>query len=175
MPAAKKLSNGRFADTWDPKLGAEICARIANGEFLSHICRDPGMPLEQTVRAWVLHNRGKEDGEGFAVSYARAREMGYDHMAEEILDIADGNIHHRGIPDNALVQQARLRSDNRKWLLARVLPKKYGDKVTQEITGDAEKPIITRIELVPVDPIVRAVTAQTKTSPLIDNDDDFPF
>src|SRR4051794_40200971 len=55
MAAAKKLSNGRFADTWDPKLGAEICARIANGEFLAHICRDPGMPLEQTVRAWVLH------------------------------------------------------------------------------------------------------------------------
>ena len=67
-----------------------------------------------------------------------------------------------GEPNNALVQQARLACDNRKWLLSKLLPHQYGDKVTQEIVGDADRPLVTRIELVPVEPVVRAVTAQPK-------------
>ena len=55
-----------------------------------------------------------------------------------------------GRGDNARVQQARLMSDNRKWLLSKMLPKKYGDRVTTEITGNDGGALITRIELVPV-------------------------
>ena len=43
-------------------------------------------------------------------------------------------------------------SDNRKWLLSKMLPKQFGDKVTQEIVGEDGGALITRIELVPVDP-----------------------
>jgi hypothetical protein len=48
-------------------------------------------------------------------------------------------------------------SDNRKWILARMLPKQYGDKVTQELVGDGDRPLVTRIELVPVAPRPRAI------------------
>jgi len=36
-----------------------------------------------------------------------------------------------------------------------MLPRKYGDRLTAEIAGDPNAPLVTRIELVPVDPVPR--------------------
>jgi len=40
-------------------------------------------------------------------------------------------------------------------MLSKLLPQRYGDRLTGEIAGDAERLIVTRMELVPVDPIPR--------------------
>lgn len=68
--------------------------------------------------------------------YARACEIRADLMAEEILQISDnvgGDLVElpdgREVVDNAVVQRDKLRVDTRKWLLAKMHPKKYGDKV----------------------------------------------
>mgnify|MGYP000426269079 FL=1 len=37
--------------------------------------------------------------------------------------------------DSTAVQRNRLRVDARKWLLSKMVPKKYGDKLVQEHTG----------------------------------------
>jgi hypothetical protein len=50
------------------------------------------------------------------------------------------------------VQQARLRVDTRKWILSRMLPRRFGDRVTTEVTADPNAPLLTRIELVAVPP-----------------------
>src|SRR5690606_8051201 len=71
------------------------------------------------------------DRDGFSERYARARELGYEVMADELIEIADG-----GSDD---WQRDRLRVDARKWLLAKALPKRYGDRVT--LAGDAEAPL----------------------------------
>lgn len=63
--------------------------------------------------------------------YARACEDRADLMADEILSIAD-NTDNR---DNVIVQRDRLRVDSRKWLLAKLQPKKYGDKIEHEHSG----------------------------------------
>ena len=44
----------------------------------------------------------------------------------------------------------KLQIDTRKWMLSKMLPKIYGDKL--ELTGDKENPLqtVTRIELVPM-------------------------
>jgi hypothetical protein len=68
------------------------------------------MPSEGTVRGWVRDNVG-----GIATRYARARDLGIDAHAEELLYIADV-----GSGD---VRRDRLRSDNRKWLLTKLFPK----------------------------------------------------
>jgi hypothetical protein len=73
-------------------------------------------------------------------------------MADELIEIADADCTVDGKPDNALVQQARLRVDTRKWILSKMLPKRYGDRVTTEVTGDPNAPLLTRIELVAVSP-----------------------
>ncbi len=41
-------------------------------------------------------------------------------------------------------------ADSRRWYLSTAMPKKYGDKITTEITGEDGGALITRIELVPV-------------------------
>jgi len=68
--------------------------------------------------------------------YARACEMRADKMAEEMIEIADSSdddtiVDERGIErgNNAAVQRDRLKVDTRKWLLAKMHPKKYGDKI----------------------------------------------
>lgn len=48
-------------------------------------------------------------------------------------DDGDGNT--EVVFDSTAVQRNRLRVDARKWLLSKMAPKKYGDKVTQEHTG----------------------------------------
>jgi len=79
--------------------------------------------------------------------------MGYERLAEDLLIIGDDPcLGLDGGVDHAAVQRARLMCDNRKWLLSKMLPKQFGDKVTQEITGEDGGAVISRIELVAVDP-----------------------
>jgi hypothetical protein len=125
-------------------LDEEICDRLATGEALRSICRDGHMPSEMAVRKWV------EARPDFGSRYTRAREIGLHSIAEEILEISDEPILFEGEPNNALVQHARLKSENRRWYLAKLMPKQYGDKVTTEITGEDGGALVTRIELVPV-------------------------
>lgn len=111
-----------------------ICERLANGESLRAICRGDGMPPEGTVRQWVT-----DDVHGFAAQYARARDAGLDHMAEEILSIADDGTGDSWTDDDGnvrtntdVVQRSKLRVDARKWYLSKLAPKKYGEKMTVE-------------------------------------------
>jgi len=132
----------------------EICERLASGEPLNVICRDEHMPRESAVRRWV------ETRPAFAARYTRARDFGYDSIAEGILEL--GKLREEvsgpdGYVDNGEIQRLRLLSENRKWLLAKLRPKQYGDKVTQEITGEDGGALITRIELVPVDVKPKAI------------------
>ena len=136
-------------------LAEEILARVSAGEGLKTICQEGHMPSEAAVRQWVREDRGvdTENGrEGFASLYARARELGCDSIAEEIISISDEPILFNDEPNNAIVQHARLRTDNRRWLLSKLAPKKYGDKVTTEVTGADGAQLVTRIELIPVEP-----------------------
>lgn len=64
--------------------------------------------------------------------YARACEDRADQMADEILAIADEGSNK----DNVIVQRDRLRIDSRKWLLAKLQPKKYGDRLDVEHSGN---------------------------------------
>ena len=119
----------------------EICQRMASGESLRSICRDSGMPGESTVRSWSLANV-----EGFSAHYARARENQAHSLAEELLEIADDGSNdwmERNDPDNPgwqvngeHLQRSRLRFDARKWLASKIMPKVYGERITQEIEGD---------------------------------------
>ncbi len=128
-----------------------ICARMSEGESLRSICRDDSMPDKSTVFRWLAAHAEFRD------QYARAREARTDAMAEEILEISDDGsndtyeVDGREVTNQDVIARSRLRVDTRKWLMARMAPKKYGDRLEQVLTGDPEKPVetITRIELVP--------------------------
>lgn len=149
--------------TYSQEIGDEICRRLAEGQTVEAICRDPEMPPASTVRLWAIDDRGNEGNgaPGFAVAYARARSVGFQKMADELVEIGDDPCLFDGKPDHALVQRARLMSDNRRWLLSKLLPRQFGDRITQEIVGDPNAPLVTRIELVPIDPPRRPDTVDS--------------
>ena len=74
-------------------------------------------------RAWIIF----EDGD-FLERYARAREAQADKYFQEIVEIADA-----ATPET--VNVARLRVDSRKFTVARLAPKMYGDHVEHNIKG----------------------------------------
>ena len=54
-----------------------------------------------------------------------------DKLAKEILELSD-----KIEDDNPVkVQRARLQVDSRKWLAARLAPKKFGDQVQHDVKG----------------------------------------
>lgn len=129
------------------ELADEICDRLAKGESLRAICREPGKPNEATVRSWVLDNV-----EDFATQYTRARHLQAERWAEEIMEISDTPPPLTGDNkmDHAAIQYHRLRVDTRKWMLSKVLPKVYGDKL--QLAGDANNPVVfQKLERVIVD------------------------
>ena len=74
-------------------------------------------------------------------------------MADAIVSIGDREcLGPNGYVDNGAVQRHRLMSENRKWMLSKMLPRQFGDRVTQEVVGDEERPLVSEIRLVAVDP-----------------------
>jgi hypothetical protein len=103
------------------KIAQTICERIAGGESLRTICAADDMPDKATVLRWLTK------GGPFRDQYTRAREDQVEHYADEIIDIADNTVSDS--------QRDRLRVDTRKWLMGKLAPKKYGERITQEVTG----------------------------------------
>lgn len=125
-----------------------ICERIGEGEPLRAICRTEGMPSWRSVYRWM------EDYPEFAARIAHARTRGFDSIAEECLQIADETSHDTvmvGSDDNTReaantewISRSKLRVETRLKLLAKWDPKRYGDKITQEHTGNVAIETITR-------------------------------
>lgn len=144
----EKPKMGRPSD-YSADLATTICVRIADGESLRSICRGEDMPDKATVLRWLASDEHKN----FRDQYAHARDAQADAIVEECLEIADDgtndwmerNNGEDKSPGYALngehVQRSRLRVDTRKWWAARLAPKKYGDKVTTEISGPDGGPV----------------------------------
>lgn len=121
-------------------IAEKICERLAMGETLRSICRDEDFPHEATVRAWAL-----DDYQGFYTQYSRARQIGLDCMADEVLHIADtpkdGVVKitrptGEEIRTGDMTEHRRLQVDTRKWYLSKLAPKRYDKPIEDENTGD---------------------------------------
>lgn len=97
----------------------EIIERLSQGESLRQICQDDRMPTARTVYNWV-HER--EDVEA---AYLKSREAQADLVVDELLGIADN--------EESDVNRDRLKIDTRKWLAARMLPKRYSERQTLDV------------------------------------------
>jgi hypothetical protein len=131
-----------------------ICGRIADGESLRKICESADMPSKTTVMRWLAD----ESQKAFRDQYARAREAQADHLAEEILEIADDGRNDTYETDSGtavnqdVIARSRLRVDARKWLASKMAPKKYGDKLAIGGADDLPAVQIEKIERVIVRP-----------------------
>lgn len=111
-----------------------LCAYISDGMSLRTACKQKDMPDPSTVFRWMREN------EEFYKQYARATEERTEAMAEDIIDISDESLEviKKGgeKKSGAYAQAQRLRVDTRKWIMAKMKPKKYADSI--DVTSDGK-------------------------------------
>lgn len=98
------------------ELADEICRKISTSTIGLRALRklNPHWPDQETIFGWRL------DHQWFANQYATAKFAQAELFAEEIIEISDDS---RGEE----VPSGRLRTDSRKWIASKLLPKVYGD------------------------------------------------
>lgn len=144
--AEASKSTGR-PSKYSPEIARVICEQLSEGVPLRQICREnAGFPAWRTVYDWM----GRD--EALSASIARARDIGYDAIAEECLQIADTiELGQKQVMTDEgaattvedMLGHRRLRIETRLKLLAKFHPTKYGDRVAIEgVEGGA--PIATQ-------------------------------
>lgn len=107
---------GGKVSTYTEAIGEAICARLAEGESLTAITRDPGMPSYGTVFGWLKRHPEFEE------MYVVAREVQAEYLFDEARDVARE-------ATRETVPMARLKFDVTRWQAARLAPRKYLDRL----------------------------------------------
>ena len=103
------------------------------------------VPLSsKTFYEWI------EEDEEKVKQYARVTELRAEALLDEMFDIVDETSldtittdKGQEIPNGEWMQRSRLRYDARKWLIGKLNPKKYGDKIQNEHSGEIKSTIIS--------------------------------
>ena len=129
---------------YSQELADLICERLADGHSLRAICEAEGMPSRSMVFRWL------DAYPEFGDQYARAREDQAESLADEIVAIADQMppMTDSGSTDSGHVSWQKNRIEARKWVAAKLKPKKYSDKIQQEVSGPNGGPIQSVSEIV---------------------------
>lgn len=134
---------------YTPELFEAICQRIETGETLTDICRPEEMPNRSTVHDWIAAH-------DLSQRFTRARDKGFDAIAESCFAIADDarNDWMERFDDDGAgvgwklngdhVQRSKLRIETRLKLLAKWDPKRYGEKIQTEHSGEVGVKSIVR-------------------------------
>lgn len=147
------MSAGRPTD-YSEELADRICELISDGKSLRSICADDdAMPNKATVFRWLARH------DDFATKYAHARDVQADVLVDEMIDIADDGsndwMERRdrdgtfiGWQENGeVLRRSALRISSRQWIAEKLKPKKYGTKVSAELTGKDGSPVQVRYEI----------------------------
>jgi len=120
----------------------EICLLIESGESLRAVLRQPDMPSSRTFYKWLDKSDTK------VKQYARACEKRAEAIFEDILQIADDQENDvykdeegREFVNHNVINRARLRVDSRKWILSKLNPKKYSDKIQVDQSEFVTQPL----------------------------------
>lgn len=133
------------AVTLTPAVADRLFEGIMSGRSVRSICDDEGMPSKTSVMRWLAAD------EEFAARYAAAKAIQAELLADEMIAIADTpeegtktiqKATGTEITTGDMVEHRKLRISTRQWMLARLLPKKYGDRIQQEITGRDGGPVV---------------------------------
>lgn len=112
-----------------------ICERMAEGKSLRQATMNNDPVSKSTFLRWCDGNKKIAD------QYARALEARTDVLADEILDISDDSskdtLHGEFGPyeNKEWVNRSKLRVESRKWLLSKMMPRRYGDKMDVTTNG----------------------------------------
>jgi terminase small subunit-like protein len=156
---AREIGRLRNASVpYTPEIAGWILDDLMSGRPLNDICNEPDMPSASAVRNWIKDNR-----EGFAARYREAREVGYDTIGDQMLRIVDDRRNDwitwrredgtmARMLDPQRVNRALARIKTRCWLLAKMLPKQFGDrpdrKARQQANGGTNSEMAEIMKLI---------------------------
>lgn len=118
----------------------DIIEEIIEGRAIRNILKDPGFPSASTFFKWLGETPEWEK------RYAYACALRADLIFEKMLEVAENTelgeevtLDHNGmkVVTKDMTNHRRLKADTYKWVLAKMAPKKYGDKL--DITTDGDK------------------------------------
>ena len=140
-PQTKEIAKTGRPSKYTEAIALSICEQLSEAVPIREICRQEGMPAWRTVYDWMWRN------EQLSTAIARARDIGYDKMAEECLFIAD-NLHMgkkkvftagatkaedvMTETEEDMLGHRKLQIETRLKLLAKFNPKRYGDYKPEE-------------------------------------------
>jgi hypothetical protein len=126
-----------YSEEQKVEIFAAVCKRITEGEALSKVLLSEGMPSRPKFYEWI------ESSDENINKYARATELRAERIFDEMFDIADSkqndvveNEDGSTYVNHDVINRDRLRIDTRKWALCHMNPKKYGDKISTEHSGE---------------------------------------
>ena len=114
-----------------------ICEKIINGKSLRNVLNEINPKISpSTFFIWLREDELKSK------QYEIATKERSELVFEDILDIADNSANDYVENENGNlvlnaenIQRSRLRVDARKWILAKMNPKKFGDKTDITTNG----------------------------------------
>lgn len=117
------MTAGRFSRATADRLLAEI----EDGASLRAACEAVALP-RRTIRSWI------ERRPAFAAAFRAASALRLETVADEIIDLAaQAQAIAAGAEDkkaNAMVNALRVEIDSKKWLLSKLMPERFGDRLT---------------------------------------------
>jgi hypothetical protein len=130
--------------SYTEQVGLSVCGWIKQGYTLRQIAALPNMPNKSTIIRWLAEHTE------FCDHYARAGEIRALVMADEIIEIADDStndwVEREGkngtvelVPNEELMRRSRTRIDTRKWLMSKMAPKRFGERLA--LTGKDGGPL----------------------------------
>jgi hypothetical protein len=138
----QKLAQKPRPVAFTEELFIKLLDRLAQGETLVAICADQTMPTRQSLFQKLYKDENARE------LYYAAREMQMEAMAEEILELSDNaendwstDDRGRRMANNDVIQRARLKVDTRKFIMAKMAPRRFGEKNFTEVSGDPNKPL----------------------------------
>ena len=102
---------------------------MAEGVSMRQACIRAGLTAQTFLRA-------VDDSPALAERYAQARGALLDAMVDQILALADAPVPllDNGATDPGLVRQRQLQIDARRWVLSKLAPNKYGDRLDVSVS-----------------------------------------
>ena len=136
---------------------------MADGMSMRQSCIKAGLTAQTFLRA-------VDDSPALAERYAQARGALLDAMVDQILTLADAPVPtlENGATDPGMVRQRQLQIDARRWVLSKLAPSKYGDRLDVQvndtrisISGALAAAQARLVDVVDVTPRLNASTVQT--------------
>lgn len=103
------------------KLAADICELVSSGQTLRQVATKTGLSLAAIGRITGSPEHAEQ--------YAHAREAATDLFETDIIEAALS-----ATPETAAADRVKI--DALKWVAARRSPKKYGDRIQQDVEID---------------------------------------